>query len=68
LGSKAEILARAAQTSAAMGKIKSMWKDQNISLQTKVKLVYALIYSIFLYACESWILTAEHQRRIQTME
>ena len=67
-GSKAEILARAAQTSVSMGKPKSIWKDQNISLQTKVKLVYALIYSIFLYACESWILTAEHQRRIQTME
>jgi len=62
------ILARAAQTSVAMGKLKSIWKDQNISLQTKVKLLYALIYSIFLYACESWTLTTDLQRRIQTME
>jgi len=67
-GSKAEILARAAQTSVAMGKLKSIWKDQNISLKTKLKLQYALIYSIFLYACESWTLTAELQRRIQTTE
>ena len=26
------------------------------------------VTSIFLYACESWTLTAEHQRRIQAME
>ena len=28
----------------------------------------SLVISIFLYACESWILTAELQRRIQAME
>ena len=28
----------------------------------------SLVTSIFLYACESWILTAEFQRRIQAME
>ena len=28
----------------------------------------SLFISIFLYACESWILTAELQRRIQAME
>ena len=28
----------------------------------------SLVTSIFLYACESWALTAEHQRRLQTME
>ena len=28
----------------------------------------SIVTSIFLYACESWTLTAELQRRIQTME
>ena len=28
----------------------------------------SLVTSVFLYACESWTLTAELQRRIQTME
>ena len=28
----------------------------------------SLVTSIFLYACESWTLTAEFQRRIQAME
>ena len=30
--------------------------------------VRSLVTSIFLYACESWTLTAELQRRIQAME
>ena len=30
--------------------------------------MHSLVTSIFLYACESWNLTAELQRRIQAME
>ena len=30
--------------------------------------MHFLVTSIFLYACESWTLTAELQRRIQAME
>ena len=30
--------------------------------------MHSLVISIFLYACESWTLTAELQKRIQTME
>ena len=33
-----------------------------------MQLMRSLVTSIFLYACESWTLTAELQRRIQTME
>ena len=33
-----------------------------------VKLKACETETIFLYACESWTLTAELQRRIQTME
>ena len=30
--------------------------------------MHSLVTSIFLYACESWILTAELQREIRAME
>ena len=30
--------------------------------------MHSLVTSIFLYACESWTLTAKLQRRIQAME
>jgi len=42
-GSKAERLATAAQASAALRKLKPIRRDENITLQTKVKLLYALI-------------------------
>ena len=67
-GSKPEILARTAQATAAMTKLKRIWKDKNIQQSSKVRLVRALVISIFLYACESWTLTAELERRIGAME
>ena len=40
----------------------------SISLSSKVRLMHSLVTSTFLYACESWTLTAELQKRIQAME
>ena len=67
-GSKPEILSRIDQTTAALSRLKIIWRDKNISLASKVKLMWTLILSSFLYACESWTLTAEIERRIQVLE
>ena len=67
-GSKPEVLARIAQTTAALTRLKPIWNDNNITLSSKVRLMRSLVTSIFLYACESWTLTAELQRKIQSME
>ena len=67
-GSKPEILSRIAQTTTALSRLKIIWKDKNISLASKVKLMRTLILSTFLYACKSWTLAAEIDRRIQTLE
>ena len=48
--------------------MKPVLNDRGISLSTKIRLMRSLVTSIFLYACESWTLTAELQRRIQAME
>ena len=58
-GSKPEILSRIAQTTAVLSRLKIIWRDKNISLASKVKLMRTLILSTFLYACESGTLTAE---------
>ena len=63
-GSKPEILSRIAQTASALTRLKSVWIDKRISLSSKIRLLRSLVTSIFLYACESWTLTAELQRRI----
>ena len=67
-GSKPELLSRIAQATAALTKLKPIWKDNNISLGSKVKLMPSLVISICLYACESWILTAEIEKRTQAFE
>ena len=65
-GSKPEIISRIALVS--IDKAKPVWNDRSISLSSKLRLMCSLVTSIFLSACESWILTEELQRIIKAME
>ena len=67
-GSKPEILARIAQTTAALTRLKHLWNDRNITVISKIRLMCSLVMSIFLYASETWTLSADLQKRIQAME
>ena len=67
-GSKPEFLCMIVQATAALTRLKPIWIDKSISLSSKIRLMRSLVTFIFLYACESWTLTAELQRRIQAME
>ena len=67
-GSKPGILSRIAQTTKALTGLKPVWNDRSIPLNSKIRLMRSFVTSIFLYACESWTLTAELQRRIRAME
>ncbi|WP_293650572.1 hypothetical protein [Thiolapillus sp.] len=58
-GSKPEILSRIAQTAAALTRLKPVWNDRSSSLSSKIGLMCSLVTFVFLYACESWTLTAE---------
>ena len=63
-----QCFANITQTTAALTKLKPIWRDNNISLGSKVKLMRSLVISIFLYVCESWNLTAEIEQRTQASE
>ena len=67
-GSKPAVLSRIAQATAALTKLKPILWDNNISLGSEVKLMRSHVISIFLYSCESWILTAELEKRTQAFE
>ena len=67
-GSKPEVLSRITQAIPDLTKLKPIWRDDNISLGSKVKLMRSLVISIFLYACESWTLTTELEKRTQAFE
>ena len=65
---KPKILSRTAKTTAALTKLNPIWRDNNISLGSKVQLMRSLVISIFLYACESWTLTSELEKGTQAFE
>ena len=67
-GFKPEVLSRIAQVLAALTKLRPIWRDNNTSLGSKVKLMRSLVITIFLYACESWTLTAELEKRTPAFE
>ena len=65
---KPEVLSRIAQAIAALTQLEPIWRDNNIPLGLKVKLVRSLVISSLPYACESWTLTAELDKRTHAFE
>ena len=51
-GANPKILSRTEQGTAALTKMKPIWRDNNVSIGSKVKLMRSLVVSIFLYACD----------------
>ena len=56
-----------AHATAALTKLKPIWKNNKISLESKVNLMRSIVISIFLYACESLTVTAELEKRTQAL-
>jgi hypothetical protein len=67
-GSKAEIVSRIGQASSALNKLNRIWKSPAISTYHKLKLMNSMVVSVFMYACESWTLTADLEKRIKSFE
>ncbi|XP_052271442.1 uncharacterized protein LOC127872153 [Dreissena polymorpha] len=61
-GSKSEIFTRIAQTTAAHTKLKTILKDRNIALSSKIRLMRALVMFRFLYA---WLAKAVLQGTVK---
>ncbi|VEN39809.1 unnamed protein product, partial [Callosobruchus maculatus] len=49
-----EIRQRIQQARVAMTKLTKVWRDHNITKPTKMSLVQSPLFSIFLYASETW--------------
>ena len=58
--------------SVGLHKVKPVWRNNNISLGSKVKLMRSIaisvFLSIFLYACELWTFAAEVEKRMQAFK
>ena len=48
--------------------LESMLKSRDITLPTKVHLVKAMVFPVFMYGCESWTIKKAECRRIDAFE
>ncbi|XP_033099893.1 uncharacterized protein LOC117103443 [Anneissia japonica] len=67
-GCKQEIRRRLAMARSAMNKLTNIWIDRGVTKATKTRLVQALVFPIATYACETWTLTKEDCKRVNTFE
>ena len=44
------------------------WKDKDITITTKCRIVNALVFPVVLYGCESWTIRKAERRRIDGFE
>src|ERR1700757_5133302 len=63
-----EVKRRMALSKVAMRGLDKVWKDKHVSVETKTRLVKALIFPITLYGCETWTKTKALQKKIDACE
>ena len=51
-----------------MTNLDSIFKSRDITLPTKVRLVKAMVFLVFMYGCESWTVKKAERRRIDAFE
>ena len=51
-----------------MANLDSILKNRDITLPTKVHLVKAMVFPVFMYGCESWTVKKAECRRIDAFE
>ena len=51
-----------------MTNLDSILKSRDITLPTKVRLVKAMVFSVVMYACESWTVKKAERQRIDAFE
>ena len=51
-----------------MTNLDSIFKSRDITLPTKVHLVKAMVFPVFMYGCESWTVKKAEHRRIDAFE
>ena len=52
----------------AMTNLDSIFKSRDITFQTKVHMVKAMIFPVVMYGCESWIIKKAEHGRIDAFE
>ena len=68
-GSSDDIQRRIGLASSAFGRLKNkIWSNKNLPNKLKTRLYYALIIPIAIYACETWTIKKEDERKLSVFE
>ena len=51
-----------------MTNLDSILKSRGVTLPTKIRLVRPMVFSVFMYGCESWTIKKAERRRIDAFE
>ena len=63
-----ELARRLALGRAAMGGLSKIWRDKDISICTKIRLVQCLVFPVFTYGSETWALNKAQTARVKAFE
>jgi hypothetical protein len=50
----------------AFTRLRKLWLAHNVNKDTKIKLFNVYVKSVLLYGCQTWLVTCESQRKLQT--
>ena len=65
---RTEIKKRIAIAKASFQKMSTILKNRNISFSTKLRVLKTHVWSILLYGCETWTITAETKKNLEAAE
>ncbi|XP_078491079.1 uncharacterized protein LOC144747144 [Ciona intestinalis] len=66
--STADIRTRIGMAKSIASNMGEVWKSSEMNVRLKVRLAKALIWSVALYACETWTLRKQEEKMIQAFE
>ena len=67
-GNDSEIRRRIGLARTTMKKLTHVIENNDLTLNTKIRLVNTLIFSVFLYGCERWTIRKKERKKIDALE
>jgi hypothetical protein len=65
-GAKSDVNVKIQKARGSFSKLRKVWLPTSIRKETKIKISNACVKSVLLYGCETWLVTSENWRKIQT--
>ena len=63
-----EIRRKLIQGRTVMKELETIIKNKNVKLETKIKIVRTMVFSIIIYGCESWTTRKADRKKIDSFE